>query len=278
MALTRSRIWKYVLIGIISVLIVTLWPRNRQPEEIEIHPRDYNAIVADGAIRAVTEYNSLSFYVDADSIAGFHYEVLEAFARDKGLTAEITPEMSFERRVQELDRGVYDVIAYGIPATSEWRDSLLLTTPIIRNRQILVQRVPGTDSTGYIRSQIDLAGKTLNVESGSPSILRIRNLAEEIGDTIYVNEIARYGPEQLIAMVAYGDIDYAVAEESIARTSADSLPQLDINTGISFTQFYSWGVNRQSPVLLDTLNSWLQRFIESEEYTRLYRKYYNTNP
>ena len=117
-----------------------------------------------------------------------------------------------------------------------------------------------SDSSLFIKSQLDLAGKTLHVVKGSPSILRIRNLGNEIGDTIYVEEIEKYGSEQLIALVAHGDIDYAVCDESIARTAADSIPQIDINTAISFTQFYSWGVSKQSPILLDSLNTWLDSF------------------
>ena len=80
-----------------------------------------------------------------------------------------------------------------------------------------MQRKVGENDSLAIRSQLDLAGKTLNVVKGSPSILRIRNLSNEIGDTIYVNEIEKYGSEQLIAMVAHGDIDYAVCDEGIAR-------------------------------------------------------------
>lgn len=68
---------------------------------------------------------------------------------------------------------------------------------------------------------------------GSPSILRIRNLGNEIGDTIYIKEIDKYGSEQLISLVAHGDIDYAVCDESIARAVTDSIPQIDINTDIS---------------------------------------------
>ncbi len=109
---------------------------------------------------------------------------------------------------------------------------------------------------------------------GSPSILRIRNLGNEIGDTIYIKEIEKYGPEQLISLVAHGDIDYAVCDESIARAVADSLPQIDINTAISFTQFYSWAVSKQSPILLDSLNTWLDRFQQEKEYRKLYKKYY----
>lgn len=225
------------------------------------HPRDYAEIAADGTLHAATEYNSISFYVDGDTLSGFHYELIEAFARDHGLQVAITPEMSFNERLEGLANGRFDVIAYGILATSELKDSLLLTSPIVLNRQVLVQRkTDSPDDSLFIKSQLDLAGKTLNVVEGSPSILRIRNLGNEIGDTIYIKEVEKYGSEQLIALVAHGDIDYAVCEESIARAAADSLPQIDINTAISFTQFYSWGVSKQSPVLLDSLNAWLERF------------------
>ena len=184
--------------------------------------------------------------------------------------------MSFEYRLRGLSEDRYDVIAYGILATSKLKDSLLLTSPIVLNKQVLVQRKATVENDSlYIRSQLDLAQKTLHVIKGSPSILRIQNLGNEIGDTIYIKEIEKYGPEQLISLVAHGDIDYAVCDESIAQAAADSLPQIDINTAISFTQFYSWAVSKQSPVLLDSLNAWLDRFQKEEEYQKIYKKYYD---
>lgn len=213
--------------------------------------------------------------MDGDTVTGFHYELIEAFARDKGIQAQVSPVMSFGQRLQGLETGKYDVIAYGILVTSELKDSLLLTSPIILSKQVLVQRKPVSEHDSlFVKNQLDLAGRTLHVVKGSPSILRIRNLGNEIGDTIYTNEVEKYGSEQLIAMVAHGDIDYVVCDESIARAAADSLPQLDISTDISFTQFYSWGVSKQSPVLLDSLNSWLTKFREGKEYKEIYQKYY----
>lgn len=269
----KSKYLKYILLGLISALGVTFWPWRR--EKPKGHPRDYAEIVASGVLNAATEYNSISFYVNGDTVTGFHYELIEAFAHDKGLKAKVSPVMSFDRRLEGLSDGTYDVIAYGLLATSELKDSLLLSHPIILSKQVLVQRkdTAGNDSL-FIKNQLDLAGKTLHVVKGSPSLLRIRNLSNEIGDTIYVREIEKYGSEQLIALVAHGDIDYAVCDESIARAAADSLPQLDINTAIGFTQFYSWGVSKQSPVLLDSLNSWLSTFSKSDEYKQIYQKYY----
>lgn len=269
----KTRLLKYIILGAVAALVATFMLPKKEVRKG--HPRDYAGIAAEGILRAATEYNSISFYVDGDTLAGFHYELIEAFARDHGLKVAVTPEMSFDERLEGLAEGKFDVIAYGILATSELKDSLLLSAPIVLNRQVLVQRkTDAPDDSLFIKSQLDLAGKTLNVVKGSPSILRIRNLGDEIGDTIYIKEIEKYGSEQLIALVAHGDIDYAVCDESIARAAADSLPQIDVNTAISFTQFYSWGVSRQSPVLLDSLNSWLERFKKGKEYKAIYKKYY----
>lgn len=272
----KLRLFRYLVpVIIILALIFTFRYCGKQEKPLG-HPRDYAAIAKEGILRVATEYNSISFYVDGDTISGFHYELIQAFARDKRLKAEITPVMSFEERLKGLSEGRYDVIAYGILATSKLKDSLLLTSPIVLNKQVLVQRKEnGENDSLYIRNQLDLARRALHVVKGSPSILRIQNLGNEIGDTIYIKEIEKYGPEQLISLVAHGDIDYAVCDESIARAVADSLSQIDINTAISFTQFCSWAVSKQSPVLLDSLNTWLDKFQKKSEYQKIYKKYYN---
>lgn len=274
----KLRLFRY-LVPVVAVLALIFFFRNCDKQEKPPgHPRDYAAIAKEGTLRVATEYNSISFFVDGDTISGFHYELIEAFARDMGLKIEIHPLMSFEERLEGLGEGRYDIIAYGILATSKLKDSLLLTSPIVLNKQVLVQRKEKEENDSlYIRSQLDLARRTLHVVKGSPSILRIQNLGNEIGDTIYIKEVEKYGDEQLIAMVAHGDIDYAVCDESIAEAAADSLPQIDVNTAISFTQFYSWAVSKQSPALLDSLDTWLDRFQEEKEYQQIYKKYYDKN-
>lgn len=272
----KLRVWRYLLPVVIVLAMIFIFRNCGKEEKVPGHPRDYAAIAKEGILHAATEYNSISFYVDGDTVSGFHYELIEAFARDMRLKIGITPVMSFEERLQGLGEGRFDVIAYDVMTTSELKDSLLLTSPITLSKQVLVQRKENEENDSlYIRSQLDLARKTLHVVKGSPSILRIQNLGNEIGDTIYIKEVEKYGSEQLMSMVAHGDIDYAVCEESIARAVVDSLPQVDINTAISFTQFYSWAVSKQSPVLLDSLNTWLGKFQKGNEYKSIYRKYYH---
>jgi membrane-bound lytic murein transglycosylase MltF len=267
---TYRRYIRYAII--FAAIFIGVYLLGRRKEVVR-QPRDFSAIKASGVIHVATEYNKLSFYVDSDTVAGFNYQLIEAFAHDMGLRPDIHLVMSEKERLNGLNNGTYDLVACNLQTTSILKDSLLLTSPIILTRQVLVQRKKGTEKAPYINSQLDLAKKTLNVPQDSPSILRIRNLSNEIGDTIYVHEIKKYGSEQLMYMVAHGDIDYAVCDENIARTYAKNLPEIDIHTAISFTQFYSWGTNKKSPVLCNKLNAWLAKYRKTDGYKRMYQKY-----
>lgn len=265
---------KYGIMGVIAVaLSAILFTPKHQEEEVP-SPRSYNEIIASGTLKAVSEYNSISYFVQGDTISGLHYELLHAFAKSKGLRAEITPEMSEEKRIQGIKDGTFDLLANNVLISTEQKDSILFTHPILLSRQILVQRkaMELSDST-HIKSLLELAYKTIHVVKESPAIQRIQNLSNEIGDTIYIQEVDKYGQEQLLAMVANGDIDYAVCDESIALASASELPQLDIETAISFSQFYSWGVNKNNTILMDSLNVWLENFKQTADFQQLMKKY-----
>lgn len=267
---------KYGILGITAVALSAILFKPSKKEKPEPAPRSYEEIIRSGTLRAVTEYNAISYHAQGDTIGGLHYELLQAFAKEKGLTVEIIPEMSVEKRIEGIQSGTYDLLANNVLISSERKDSLLFTHPILLSRQVLVQKKPiEKNDESHINSLLDLAGKTIHVVKESPSILRIRNLSNEIGDTIYIQEVEKYGQEQLLAMVAGGDIDYAVCDESIAMAATEYLPRLDIETAISFTQFYSWGVNKENTILLDTLNTWLETYKETPAFQEVMKKYSN---
>ncbi len=125
-----------------------------------------------------------------------------------------------------------------------------------------------------LRQHLDFAEKTIYVPADSPDILRLNNLSHEIGDTIFIKEETVYESEQLVMMVASGEIDFTVCNERLAKEFALTMPEIDIETDISFTQFESWAVRNDSPVLLDSLNSWLTEFKNSDRFQAMYAKYH----
>lgn len=266
---------RYVLIAVAVAIGILVFNTKEEPEET-FFPRDYAEIEESGVLHAVTEYNTISYHVDKDTLQGFDYELLQDFASEKGLKIELTPEMSFEKRMQGVIQGRYDVLATGTVITTESKDTLLFTHPILLSKQVLVQRRKnGENDSLYINSQLDLAKKKLHVIKGSPALLRLHNLISEIADTIYIEEVGQYGPQQLLAMVSEGDIDYAVCDENIASSVIEQFPNLDLQTDIGFTQFYAWGVSKHSPALLDSLNTWLDSYKKSTDFKRLYNKYFD---
>ncbi len=222
--------------------------------------RDYREIIADGEINIATDYNAVGYYVSGDSIVGVQYDLIKKLERDWGIGVNIFLENSLEESLAGLQRGKYDVVARSIPINTRLREKFAFTQSINLGKLVLVQRkAKFNDSIQPIRQHLDLAKKTVYVHKASPAILRLQNLAHEIGDTIYIKENGVYEEEQLVMMVAGGDIDFTVANEQVVGKLAGKFPEIDFETDISFTQLESWAVRKDSPVLLDSLNAWFDR-------------------
>ena len=261
----------YIYIGLLVVVVgIMAWLRPKS----EYHPRSFEEIEADGVLRIVTDYTPLSYYLQGDSLTGFDYELARMVGQRSGLAIEITPEVNLSKSIEGLERGQYDIIARQLPVTSEIKEELAFTVPIQLNRQVLVQRKDNPSHKKLIRYQLDLARETLYIVCDAPTRLRINNLAREIGDTIYIQEEETYGAEQLIMMVATGEIEFAVCDKAIAQQMSKDYPQLDCNTDISFTQFQSWALRKNDSILLDSLNKWITDTQQEDRYKKLYDSYF----
>ena len=237
--------------------------------------RDYDEIRSEGILRVVTEYNQSGYFVSSDTIQGFQYELCRAISEISGLDVQIFLDMSLAESFTSLKNRKYDIIARNIPVTSEIKENYLFSDPVVLSKQVLVQRTAeANDSIQPIRNQLELAGKTLYIPENSPALLRILNLQHEIGDTIFVVEENRYSSEQIIIMVARGDIDYAVCDLQIATVAASQFSEIDIGTDISFTQLQSWAVRQESVALLDSLNHWFMIIRDEGVFDEIYKRYY----
>lgn len=272
---TRKILWIYCsLLVLVVATMASLWPYRQEKQPLP--PRDYPEISQEGILRVVTEYNPTGYFIDGDTILGFQYELCQAIARVSGLEVQMQLEMTLDKSFDLLNRQAVDVIARNIPITTEVKEHYLFTEPIILNRQVLVQRTAAANQGAEpIRNQLHLGKKTLYLPKNSPALLRIHNLEHEIGDTIYVHEDELYSDEQLIILVAKGDIDFAVCNQQNAEQLLDQYPEIDIQTDISFTQLESWVMRSDSPVLRDSLNSWLDRLKADGTYKKIHNQYYN---
>lgn len=247
--------------------------------------RDLTQIRERGKLVAITDFNSTSYFIYRGEPMGFQYELLQAYADYLQLELEIVTENDLNVAFTMLDHGDADLLAFNLSINSERKERIKFTSPIGQTRQVLVQRKPSNwlDLTlddidrEIVRNQLDLAGKTVYVQSGSAYAHRLINLQDEIGDSINIVEVPME-TEELVALVANGEIDYTVTDENVALVNRTYYSILDVETPVSFPQNYAWGVRRSgSQELLESLNDWIDIYQKTTSYALLYAKYFK-NP
>ena len=221
-------------------------------------PKDYPEIKDAGVLHIVMDYSPSGFFRSGDSISGQQYEMAMLLSEYLNIPIEIHLESGLQKSIDGLKSGKYDLIARLIPVTSELKESIAFTENMTLDRQVLVQRKATDTTTVFVRNQLELPGKKIYVAYASPSISRLENLANEIGDTLQITEMPDYESAHLLILVAKGEIDYAVCDYQTALKMLADYPVLDISTGISFSQLHAWAVRKESPELLDSINEWIR--------------------
>lgn len=272
---SKKLLYRYLFLTVFCVCAIVVALKLSGSGKKETHVRDLPQIERDSVLNVVTDYNSLGYYVSGDSILGFQYEMVKALEKTWGLKVSLFLENSLDESLKGLTEQRYDIVARNIPVNFELKKFFAFTTSITLNRQVLVQRkAEFNNGMQPVRQHLNLAKKIIYVTKESPAILRLNNLSHEIGDTIYLRQDETYNEEQLVMRVAAGEIDFTVIDEKTAEEMAVRMPEIDVDTDISFTQLESWAVRKNSPILLDSLNAWFSSFKASKTFKNIYRRYY----
>ena len=274
----------FVIIGIICICLSHF--SNRQNARSDLVPSaiyDLAQIKKRGKLIALTDNSSTSFYIYKGDSLGYEYEQLRLFAKEIGVELQMVIAKNMDTIFNQLNALEVDIIAANLTVTQERSLVVDFSSPLMLVQQVLVQRKPigweGMSSKEQdkkvIRNTVDLSGKQVFVRKGSSFYSRLKSLSEEIGEEINIIEApGEVNTEQLISMVANGQIDYTIADENVALNNQTYFSNIDVETPISFPQKIAWAIRKDSPELLSALNSWIKDRKNSEENTKLYAKYF----
>jgi membrane-bound lytic murein transglycosylase F len=236
---------------------------------------DLPQILESGRLSVVTDSSSVGFSMKGDSVFGFQYEIVKAFADTLGLELVISEQKDMKTRMNGLIKGDYDIVANFMPITTEWKNDVLFTNPFFTSRQLLVQRITKDSVQSVkIKKLDDLANKTIYITENSPFKMRIKHLSDEIANPINILEMKDVSPERLFHLVSMGKIQYTICDEQFAQKLRIRYPNIDVSLPISFEQQQAWAVYIKSPKLLNELNDFLTDFVGSTAYWKIYKKYY----
>lgn len=225
-------------------------------------------------LRVGTLYSPTSYFTYRDEEMGFDYSLVKQFADDKGLVLDLKVAPSMSRLIEMLDSGTVDLAAYEIPVTAEFKN-VIPTGPESTTTQVLVQP-RGNNPDSLITDVTQLVGKDIYVEANSKYLYRLENLNEELGGGINIHtvDLDTLITEDLIDMVARGEIPLTVVDSDIARINKTYYKSLDITMPLSFPQRAAWGVAPSKAWLGDSINSWLDLETSSSEMEQLLRRYF----
>ncbi len=159
---------KLLLYTILLVLISSCTDKTTPELITQTSFRDLNEIRERGKLVAVTDYNSTNYFIYKGEPMGFHYELLEDFARHIGVKLEIRTENDIEKAFAMLNAGDVDIVAMGLTVNSERLAELTLSSPFLEQHvRYLYRRKPASwrsmteDKVNslLVRNQLDLAGK-----------------------------------------------------------------------------------------------------------------------
>lgn len=258
-------------IALLLCAIVAMWMLGRCSSSRTASERVYEKSDGD-TIDVAIELSPMSIYTYADTLGGFNYDLARAVGESSNLNLRFHPIVSIEKAIEGLDNGTFDIVVADLPLTVEYQEKYACSEPVYLDKQVLVQR---RDSAGNVEvsHQLDLAGKTVWVVANTPVASRLRNLAAEIGDTIYVHEQKEYNSEQLFILTAIGDVKLSVVNEKVASAMKDNYPDVDLSTDVSFTQFQTWLMRKNDSLLVKPVNEGLLKIKATKDYENLIRRY-----
>ncbi|NOU48191.1 MAG: transporter substrate-binding domain-containing protein [Bacteroidales bacterium] len=289
---------QYICIFFILMLFVSCSGLPDEEEHEEIHgveiekkieksvhdtTNSYQMVIEHKKLVAVTNFNSLNYYIYRGETMGYQFEMLKAFADNMGVVLEIKVENDLAKSLEMLYEGKVDVIATGLIATTKRMRWFDFSDPLIITKQVLIQKLPknwqqmrtlNEIESGLLRSTIELGKKEIHVKQGSAYQKRLTAISNDIGDTIYIIEDKRE-VEELIQAVASGEIKYTIADQYLAMANKQNYPELDFGMPVSFDQKIAWAFRKEGTnELRDEMNNWLRLFSRSAVSRNIYNKYF----
>lgn len=250
--------------------------RDLSDEKMEFCPKEqYDSLLSGGILRVTLNYNSIDYYVFKGKPLGFQLEILNHLASYLGLQLQVQVRDNYAQDFESLIRGESDFIAGNVKETSLRSRFLLFSQPHSYSPLVLIQRASKSDTV--ISSWNEIDGKTITLPAHSSfSEYLFQSSFQNQADVKIVFD-SESSIENLIEMVSNKTIDYTVCELNVAKVYASYYDNIDCSFIVSDTLPLAWVFHPRNEVLRDSINLWLQDFKDSQEYKRIYRKYYHVS-
>lgn len=238
---------------------------------------------SEGKLRVALRQTSFVYYIENDEPKGFHYEMIESFAKMMELELEIvvtafrdyfTIDDVVPDEVKSDDKFSYtpdlirDVHIYTDGITIlPWRAKLVDFIPLHPIREVLIHN---DDLEINDFSDMDGLSAVLMLESSSQ--LTLEKIADENGYTFIIKTVVESSDR--IEYVENNLADFTVLDINRAVIAVEDYDELKVGIPISEVKHIGWAVEKNNDILASILDKYFQYIKESGEFDVIWSEYY----
>lgn len=220
---------------------------------------------AEKLVVGITVYEPMNYLDEAGNWTGFDTEFAEAVAAKLNKEIEFK-EINWDTKFQLLDSDQIDCIWNGMTISEEVKTNCLVSTPYVKNAQVVVMAKDVVANYADVES---LKGLKFVAEAGSAGETAIKDNGLDANYTAVTSQA-----DALIALAA-GQADACVIDITMAKAStAEGTSYADYTYGVELTsEEYGIGFRKTDKELLDAVNKAMDELYADGTLTALAAEY-----
>jgi len=197
-------------------------------------------ILNEGVIKIGSIYGRTTYYNGPITQEGFEYELMQGFAEYLDVKLEVYPYYSYGELINQLDNKRVDLLAANITMTQARKEAYKFGPAYqTLNFELVYQK--GKDRPRNIddlEGALTIIANDLYREPLQSKVSEFNNLRWE--------ETSEKDIEELLEMVAAGELDYTISDSNILAVARRRYPNLGIGFSITDSLQIAWMLNKDT--------------------------------
>jgi len=231
-----------------------------------------------GFLIALTDKNTINYFIYRGSPMGYQLSLLESFANYLGVPFRIISSNDISKQFYYLEKNAADIIALNLPVTWEGKKRVHFTEPFGKTRLVFVQRkhnVYENSSPKFITSIEDFTNDTVVVCQNEFMTPLYNSFLKLTGERAILKELLGFSQEDLIRQVSEGKISYSLCQEDVVILAKQNFSNIDASLFIGPPYNFAWCVNHNSDSLLTIINKWIGESKTTKALESIYLDYFH---
>ena len=225
--------WRLISLLLVCVSLVSSCQPYKDNTELA-------RILDEGVLKVGSIYGRTTYYNGPVTQEGFEFELAQGFASYLGVRLEVYPYYSYKELIEQLDAKRVDVLAANITMTGT-RKQAYKFGPAYQTLNFELVYQKGKDRP---RSIQELQGD-LTIIANDLYREPLQYKAKEVDNFIW-QETNEKDIEELLEMVANGELDYTIADSNILAVARRRFANLGIGFSITDTLKLGWMLNKNT--------------------------------